>query len=761
MTTTDATRHDIFLSAALAYAERGLFIIPLHEPLFDDAGKCCGCSCEAYKRSASNKARLENKGQRNRFDPNFKCRTPGKHPRLSDWEALASSDPAQIRKWWKKWPTANIGLAVGKSGLVTFDLDTYKEVYGEDDQLFAQADKETATQISGGGGEHLVFQMPAAKLYTNAKGTLPPGIDIRGVGGMQVLAPSMHPSGKQYEWEDGYSIFDIEPKPLPANLAAILDEAHGAHTTAKAVTFTTPTTERPELIRWKTSETVRALINAPGNGDRSTNDMKVCLSLCYAGATDDDILAVFQHYPIGTAGKYAEAGQRYLALTIGKARDFVEKNPRPDIGATVNALRLAIKTRNLTDHISPGPGSKKARLVADAILDLMELDQNLTITAGKKRVAALAGVAANTVVNALARLNGVLFNVTPSAYGYSVALVEKCRLQEFDPSLSFVSSVNTGGQKTANDKNEYSAHKSDDAFASGTSRFMKKHIRHLAQVLDLTYPQAQADYTKRGLGEGILLAYDTWARIGDYTAQEYAEETGLKLSAVRAPLRYAVALGLSTAEREGSRGPKVYSFAGDFWAKIDELASNLRTYRLSDQRESKRLESAQQWAKRSEALAATQEEKLIASLRFAKLARQRMPHLERLHPDLSSDDIKRLAYEVAAYKRSPQTDQAIRAERHAQHTEHRDAVALIRDLADSYADINTPLEEVYSRIMQFGSFDSRMVRSVLQSPKQMAKYQTLDDVRKQMRAEDLALPTLIVSTPPTYSHSQPALAVVA
>jgi predicted ArsR family transcriptional regulator len=758
-------RHDELLSAALAYTARDICIIPLHEPRFDDAGKLTGCTCEQYKRSKKYFEWLRSKGLEKKFDPNYTCRTPGKHPRLSDWENQASKDPQQIRAWWDKWPTANVGGAMGKSGLITFDVDNYKEIYGDND-LFTQEDKRTPTQISGKGGEHLFYAMPEGRHYTNANNTLPPGIDIRGEGGMIVLAPSIHPCGRLYEWEEGYSIFERTPRPLPQKLVDILDAAHAKHTTAKAVQFTTPTTERPDLIRWKISKEVRELINNPAPvGQRSEADMKVATSLCFAGASDDEIKSVFDHFPIGAQGKFAEAGQQYLAVTIGKARAFVEQHPRPDVDATIAHMHLWIKTHNLADCLPHGPGSKKVRPVTDAVFDAMQAEGGLSVTIGKKRLAKLAGVSPTTVVNVLALLNGRLFNVTPTEFGSTIelpaaSLVVDCRFSKYDPLLSSCTTVYVGGgQKIEIDKNAYSPHKADEAFLTGTSRYMKQHIQDLAQELEITPAQAKADYTFAGLGEGLLLAYDTSLRIGTMTAPEYAEETGIKLSAARSHLRRAEKMGFAESAREGSHGPKLYSFSSDFWEKIDELAPNLRTYKLSDQREDKRLEAAQQWAKSEQAQAATPEEAQKLERRFAKLAKERLPHLENLYADkgLSQDELISLAYEVADYKRSPQTAATLRTQRNAQRDEHRETVALIRDLADSIADIGTPLENVFDEVMKYGVFDAQMVRKVLQSAVQMATYETIEDVRRRMFVEDMKLPAPTISTAATNRHHQMAL----
>ena len=133
--------------SALWYAEKlGWYVIPLHLPIFDDSGACVGCTCEEWRR---------------RKQPDYKCGAPGKHPRLSDWEAKATTDPATIEDWWRRWPGANVGIAAGKSGLVVVDADTYHEL-AEDDRL-ALNEKTTVTSLTGGGGEQLPIQTPGRR----------------------------------------------------------------------------------------------------------------------------------------------------------------------------------------------------------------------------------------------------------------------------------------------------------------------------------------------------------------------------------------------------------------------------------------------------------------------------------------------------------------------------------------------------------------------------------------------------------------------
>jgi hypothetical protein len=40
----------------------------------------------------------------------FPLRTNDKIPRFEGWQAAATSDRAQIQRWWSQWPKANIGI---------------------------------------------------------------------------------------------------------------------------------------------------------------------------------------------------------------------------------------------------------------------------------------------------------------------------------------------------------------------------------------------------------------------------------------------------------------------------------------------------------------------------------------------------------------------------------------------------------------------------------------------------------------------------
>jgi len=156
----------------------------------------------------------------------FPLRPKTKEPFGGQGVYCASSDSDTVSGWWKRYPLANIGLHCGGSNFLALDLDEYKDTFGGDGFL-GRDDEETVTNLTGGGGTHLLYALPEGTRYGNAKGNLPPGIDIRGWGGYIVLPPSVHPSGKPYQWESGYGPHEIEALPLPDRLRQILDEAKG------------------------------------------------------------------------------------------------------------------------------------------------------------------------------------------------------------------------------------------------------------------------------------------------------------------------------------------------------------------------------------------------------------------------------------------------------------------------------------------------------------------------------------------------------
>ena len=170
-----ASKPPTLLEAALAYARRGWPVFPLHHP---DAHR--GCSCVDAQA----------------------CRSPGKHPRTRKGLKDATTDERQIRHWWERYPLANVGLAMGrKSGLVAIDVDPRS---GGDVSISELIETHgglppTLEAVTGGGGTHILFAHPGVT-FKNSSSVLGEGLDVKTDGGYVVAAPSLHVSGKRYEW---------------------------------------------------------------------------------------------------------------------------------------------------------------------------------------------------------------------------------------------------------------------------------------------------------------------------------------------------------------------------------------------------------------------------------------------------------------------------------------------------------------------------------------------------------------------------------
>jgi hypothetical protein len=136
----------------------------------------------------------------------------------------ATTDQEMIVAWWKRWPQANIGIPTGTpSGFCVLDIDPRHDGLASFQRLTRHAADwarpgeapmltETLRQLTGGGGVHLVYQMPEkAQHLANAchfAGYM--GLDLKVTGGYIVVGPSLHPSGGVYRWQHA-----IPPAPFP------------------------------------------------------------------------------------------------------------------------------------------------------------------------------------------------------------------------------------------------------------------------------------------------------------------------------------------------------------------------------------------------------------------------------------------------------------------------------------------------------------------------------------------------------------------
>ena len=127
----------------------------------------------------------------------FPCWPNGKRPLTPHGFKNATCDEKQIGKWWKQWPAANIGLALGSKFWV-LDVD-----YPTGEKSLAQLEAQheplpPTTQVrTGSGGRHIYFSAPSLTVKTSA-GKLGSGIDVRGANSYVLVPPSY--TVAEYTW---------------------------------------------------------------------------------------------------------------------------------------------------------------------------------------------------------------------------------------------------------------------------------------------------------------------------------------------------------------------------------------------------------------------------------------------------------------------------------------------------------------------------------------------------------------------------------
>lgn len=179
-------RNTALLNAALAAAERGWPVIPLHPrskvPALHGERRCSETGdCASGHRT---------------------------------FEMRATTDPARIERCWASGPF-NVGIATGPAGLLVVDLDTLKpkDEKGTPDgaaNFLALCERAghtvpaTRRIRTPSGGQHLYFTAPPTVRFTNTTGTLTPKVDTRAWGGQVVAPGSVTPDGP-------YTVLDDAP----------------------------------------------------------------------------------------------------------------------------------------------------------------------------------------------------------------------------------------------------------------------------------------------------------------------------------------------------------------------------------------------------------------------------------------------------------------------------------------------------------------------------------------------------------------------
>jgi len=253
---------------------------------------------------------------------------------VAAWESTASKSPLQIEAKWGMNPDALPAIPVGAHGLVVIDCDRKNGVDGV--TAFQTLCAQYSIDLSGAfavespsSGLHYYFRTDVR--YGNSRGSLPEGIDVRGVGGYVIAPGATLSDGRSYKLKGSW---DAIPA-LPDALAAFLKRKDVSETpslpTAVADAPRAFTFETPDARKAFNDECAAVAAAKPGTRNATLNKAAKCLGE-FVGAGHLEHSKAEQGLWEATAQngtfEYAE-GETTTRATIKSGLDAGIQEPRP------------------------------------------------------------------------------------------------------------------------------------------------------------------------------------------------------------------------------------------------------------------------------------------------------------------------------------------------------------------------------------------------------------------------------------------------
>ncbi|NCC05007.1 MAG: DUF927 domain-containing protein [Proteobacteria bacterium] len=226
----------------------------------------------------------------------------------------ATTDLAQVIKWWKQYPAAAIGIRTGaESGVFVVDVDTKNEAGGLESWAALQGQHgpapKTRTVITASGGKHFYYMHPGqGKIIKTDAGRLGPGLDLRGDGNGYVIAAGSTIESGRYTCEHDIQIAEApewllelavkQPRPERSKpcqpIIATLSTAYGLAALAREceVLATGPEGQRNDLLN-RVSYTAGQLV-AGGELVEAEATTAVIAAARQCGLDDGEIERTFQ-----------------------------------------------------------------------------------------------------------------------------------------------------------------------------------------------------------------------------------------------------------------------------------------------------------------------------------------------------------------------------------------------------------------------------------------------------------------------------------
>lgn len=230
----------------------------------------------------------------------------------------------EIRRWWERWPDANIGIVTGRSsGIIVLDVDGPT---GEEFIMNNGGLPDTPKCRTAKGHQYYVGYPSDSDVGCSANKELQ--IDIKAEGGYVVAPPSIHPSGDKYFWIKGFSPWKIKPAPLSeCKWLAHYIEDRGRKKEDHIGIEARPVDWENVSNLIATKPSIVSHLKTPNPGDRSGHDWRLpCL--CLEEGIDDErmLYQIILNNPMGKAGSRTDK-RKYIEDVILRSKNkFKLKN---------------------------------------------------------------------------------------------------------------------------------------------------------------------------------------------------------------------------------------------------------------------------------------------------------------------------------------------------------------------------------------------------------------------------------------------------
>ncbi|CAD5276839.1 conserved hypothetical protein [Bosea sp. 62] len=303
------------------------------------------------------------------------------------WKDEASTDPRRIEAWWRRWPSSLPAFELGRHKLVAIDCDRH----GKDDGVIAletlardngDDPRDWPTVETPSTGRHVFFRQDGA--LTNARGTLPAGIDVRGSGGYVIAEGAELPDGRNYHpLGDGLvtalqadAIPDL-PQWLATTLASrVVDDARSAEIIATSRVPAAAPAHRPETgareraaFEAALADEVRKVTQA-GEGQRNHTLNIAAFSLAqmvasgWGGQSEVDIALTEAALACGlrqpeirkTIASGFASGSKKPRAALDDRAGYADSGPEIEIRLTkVNGVTIVADTGEVVDDADDDP----------------------------------------------------------------------------------------------------------------------------------------------------------------------------------------------------------------------------------------------------------------------------------------------------------------------------------------------------------------------------------------------------------------------